>query len=223
MARERIQEGLGPIVGLTGGIGSGKSAVAERFAALGVRVVDTDRVAHALTAAGGAAMPAIVAAFGAGMAGADGSLDRAAMRERVFADPAARHRLEAILHPMILRQSLAELEGAPGPYAMLAVPLLFEAPLFAGVVARSLVVDCPEALQRERVMRRNGLSAEQVAAIMAAQMGREQRLALADDVIDNGGDLAALDLQVQAKHRYYLACFEGAPVTPSSPQYGPAV
>lgn len=198
---------LKPVVGLTGGIGSGKSTVAQLFAGHGVSCIDTDVVAHQLTAAGGTAMPAIRAAFGDGMLDAHGALNRPAMRQCVFADPSERLRLEAILHPLIHAESLRQLALAPGPYVLLAVPLLFETPTFQRLVRRSLLVDCPEEMQQQRVMARNGLTAEQVAAIIAAQMPRQQRLRLADDVIHNSGELADLALQVDDKHRYYLACF----------------
>lgn len=193
------------IIGLTGGIGSGKSAAASHFASLGIPVVDTDVIAHQLTAVAGAAMPAILAGFGSSVIAADGSLDRAAMRQLVFADAARRHQLEAILHPLIRAESVRQLSGVEGVYAVLVVPLLFENPHYLALVRRSLLVDCPEPVQIQRVQARSGLTADAVRAIMAAQMTRQQRLAQADDVIDNGGSLAALQLQVAAKHQYYLA------------------
>jgi dephospho-CoA kinase len=193
------------VIGLTGGIGSGKSTVAELFAALGVSVVDADQISHALTGPHGGAMPAIVEAFGPEVRCVDGSLDRAAMRRIVFNLPAARQRLESILHPLILQQSLRDLADAPGPYCIFEVPLLFENPLYLAQVDRTLVVDCDEQAQLARVTERSGLSAEAVRAVMAAQLSRQERLALADDVIDNRGNLGDLALQVEAKHRYYLA------------------
>ena len=195
------------VVGLTGGIGSGKSAVADLFAARGILVVDTDAVAHALTAPGGAAMPAIRAEFGAAVAAADGALDRAAMRARVFADPAARKRLEGILHPMIRRESerLLAADAARSPYAILMVPLLIEAGSYRERVDRIAVVDCAEATQIARVMSRNGLTGVEVERILAAQATRAERLAAADDVIDNDGDLAALRPQIERLHVNYLA------------------
>ncbi|HMN66238.1 MAG TPA: dephospho-CoA kinase, partial [Burkholderiaceae bacterium] len=135
---------------------------------------------------------------------ADGALDRDAMRERAFENPAARRKLEAILHPMIRAESRRRLEAAEGPYAMLVVPLLVESGDRVGGVDRVLVVDCPVEVQVERVMRRSGLSRERVQTILAAQASREQRLAAADDVIDNGGAPDALDAQVEALHRRYL-------------------
>lgn len=193
------------VVGLTGGIGSGKSTVAELFAAYGVTVVDADQVSHALTGPQGGAMPAIVQAFGPEVRTIDGSLDRAEMRRIVFAQPEARQQLEAILHPLILKDSLQALAAAPGPYAIFEVPLLFEQPPYLAQVDRTLVVDCDEQAQLARVMARSGLSREAVCAIIAAQLPRAERLARADDVIENHGNLDALSLQVEAKHRYYRA------------------
>jgi dephospho-CoA kinase len=197
---------MGFIVGLTGGIGSGKSAVADLFAAQGARIIDADVIAHTLTAPQGAAMPAIRAAFGEAMITAEGALDRAAMRARVFAEPQERQRLEAILHPLIRaetdRQAAASLGLAP--YVVLVIPLLVESGAYRGRVDRLVVVDCPEATQISRVMARNGLSAEEVERIMQTQATRAQRLAVADDLIDNGGGLAALAPQVLRLHRKYL-------------------
>ncbi|WP_024304035.1 dephospho-CoA kinase [Pseudogulbenkiania sp. MAI-1] len=193
------------VVGLTGGIGSGKSAAARCFADLGVAVVDTDELSHALTAPGGRAMPLIVERFGAGFQRADGALDRQRMRELVFEQPEARKELEAILHPLILEDSLAQLAQVEGTYALLVVPLLFESQAYREVVDRSLLIDCDEEVQVARVMQRNGLSEPQVRSIMAAQMPRAVKRQLADDIIDNSGTLSELALQVEAKHRYYLS------------------
>lgn len=193
------------IVGLTGGIGSGKSTVAECFVAQGASLVDTDAIAHELTAAQGGAMAAIRACFGSGVLTPDGALDRGAMRRLVFADAAARTRLEAILHPLIQQLADFRCRAAPTPYVMLAVPLLVESGTYRERCDRILVVDCPESLQIDRVIRRNGLSRPEVAAILAVQASRQQRLAVADDVVDNGGELSALTLQVVQLHRRYLA------------------
>ncbi|MEC5399271.1 dephospho-CoA kinase [Uliginosibacterium sp. H1] len=194
-----------PVVGLTGGIGSGKSAAADRFAELGITVVDTDRVAHGLTAVNGAAMPAIRASFGDGVLGSDGALDRAAMRRLVFADPAQRLRLQAILHPLIRSAAEAELSVAGGSYALLVVPLLVDSgPHYRERCARIVVVDCPEAVQIARVMQRSGLSETEVRAIMDSQASRAERLAIADDVIDNGGDFVTLRAQVDTLHAAYV-------------------
>jgi len=192
------------IVGLTGGIGSGKSAVAEGFARLGAAVVDTDRIAHALTAPGGAAMAQIEAAFGSAVIAADGALDRAAMRELAFSDAAARARLEAILHPLIRSESARLCAAAQAPYVVLVVPLLIESGNWRERCDRLCVVDCPEALQIERVHARSALPEAQIRAIMAAQASRAERLAVADDVIDNSGSLAELAPQIEALHRRYL-------------------
>ena len=193
------------IVGLTGGIGSGKSTVADLFAALGATVVDTDRIAHELTGAQGAAMPQIVAAFGASFMLADGSLDRVAMRRLCFSSQDAKARLEAILHPMI-RQKSEALCAAPvaAPYVLLVVPLFAEAGVGRQRVDRTLVVDCDESVQEARVMARNGMSLEDVRAIMATQASRAARLAVADDVLVNNDGREPLLGQVAALHLNYL-------------------
>lgn len=193
------------VVGLTGGIGSGKSTVAARLAALGAAVVDTDAIAHALTGAGGAALAGIRAAFGERVIAPDGSLDRAAMRALAFADAAARSRLEAILHPAIRAEADRAMSAASGAYGVLVVPLLFETGGYAGRVARTLAVDCPERLQVERAAARPGLGPDQVRSIMAAQWPRWRRLQCADDVIWNGGAEAALGPQCERLHRDYAA------------------
>lgn len=190
-------------VGLTGGIGSGKSTVAALFAARGAGVIDTDLIAHALTAPGGTAMTAIAAAFGPEFVTTDGALNRAAMRECVFADPLAKTRLEAILHPMIGVETRRAAAAAGGDYLMFVVPLLVESGNWRVRVERILVIDCPESLQVERVMQRNGMREEQVRAIMAAQVSRATRLAAADDVIVNDADSAALAPQVARLHALY--------------------
>lgn len=193
------------IVGLTGGIGSGKSAVADLFASLGVPVVDTDAIAHALTAPGGKAIPAITAAFGPGSIDAHGALDRAAMRRRVFAEPDIKRRLEAILHPMIRAAADSRLQETTAPYSILVVPLLVESGAYKNRVDRVLLVDCDEEVQVARTTARSDLEEMQVRAIMAAQANRATRLAAADDVIDNNGDIAGLRPQVESLHQRYLA------------------
>ncbi|WP_317204224.1 dephospho-CoA kinase [Janthinobacterium sp.] len=192
-------------VGLTGGIGCGKSTVADLFAARGASVVDTDLIAHALTGPGGAAMPALLAEFGPVCADANGALDRARMRALVFSEPAAKARLEAILHPRIRAATLAAADRADGSYVIFAVPLLVESGGWRERVERVLVIDCPESLQIARVVARNGLPEAQVKAIMATQASRPARLAAADDVIVNDGDIAALEPQIERLHRLYLA------------------
>jgi len=194
-----------PTVCLTGGIGSGKSSVAHLFAARGVAVIDADALAHELTAPGGAAIPAIRAAFGAGAIDARGALDRDRMRERVFRDPDARKRLEAILHPLIREESERRRAAATGAYVILMIPLLVESGEARQRCDRVLVVDCPEEEQIRRVMQRSGLGRAEVEAIMATQAGRAARLAQADDVIDNGGEPGGLAAQVEMLHARYLA------------------
>ena len=193
------------VVGLTGGIGSGKSAAADLFAAHGAAVIDTDAIAHGLTKPGGAAMLLIRAEFGDGVVNADGALDRAAMRARVFADPSARRRLEAILHPLIRSESEQQLAAAGTPYAILVVPLLIEAGDYRKRVNRIAVVDCAEATQIARVMSRSGLARPEIEGILAAQARRNERLEAADDIIDNDGDMAALPPQIERLHVSYLA------------------
>jgi dephospho-CoA kinase len=193
------------VVGLTGGIGSGKSTVADSFAAQGVPVIDTDVIARDLTAPGGAALDAVRAAFGEAVMQADGTLDRAALRRRVFSDSASRHHLEAILHPLIRQRVEQALGTLTAPYALVVVPLLVETGGYRDVLDRVLVVDCPEDMQIERVIARSGLTRDEVTAILAAQASRAERLAAADDVIVNSASPEALRTQVAALHRRYLA------------------
>lgn len=192
------------IVGLTGGIGSGKSTVADQFVALGATLVDTDRIAHALTAPQGAAMPALIAAFGKKIINTDGALDRSAMRQIAFSDPAAKARLENILHPMIRNIAAEQCAQAETPYVILAVPLLVEAKNYRERCHRIAVVDCPESLQIFRVMQRNNLSEMDVRRIMENQASRSMRLSVADDVIENTGDLSSLFAQTKKLHALYL-------------------
>jgi dephospho-CoA kinase len=191
------------VVGLTGGIGSGKSAAADEFARLGATVVDTDAIAHQLTAVGGAALPEIERAFGKDFI-RDGKMDRQRMRERVFSDPAAKARLEGVLHPMIRDESKRRIAAAAGPYVVHVVPLLIESPDYRRRVDRVLVVDAPESAQLARVRARSGLAEDEVRAIVRTQAAREARLAVADDVIDNAGPIEALRNQVAALHQKYL-------------------
>jgi len=195
----------GFVVGLTGGIGSGKSTVADLFVAQGAALVDTDVIAHQLTAAGGAAMPQIVATFGPALANEQGALDRSAMRRMVFADPSARGRLETILHPLIRQISDQRCTEATAPYVILAVPLLVESGSYSERCDRIAVVDCPETVQISRVMARNGLSENEARAILKVQASREQRLAIANEVIDNGAGLTNLYPRVAELHLKYLA------------------
>lgn len=206
-------------VGLTGGIGSGKSTVAARLAGLGAGVVDTDEIARRLTAAGGAAMPELARAFGTRFVAPDGALDRAAMRALAFEDAEARTRLESILHPAIRAAADEELAALRSPYALLVVPLLFETGAWRRRVARALVVDCPEALQVRRTAARSSLGPAEVRAIMAAQWPRWRRLQSADDVIWNGGDEGALDEQCGRIHRLYIG-IAAAIASQSGPMQG---
>jgi dephospho-CoA kinase len=174
-------------VGITGGIGSGKSTIADAFVALGAALVDVDAIAHELSGPHGAAMDAIRIQFGPEVINVDGSMNRAAMRELAFTQPASRKQLEAILHPMIRRVTDLRVAASANfaPYCLVGVPLLFESGNWRERFNRILVVDCPESLQIQRVRLRSGLEEAQIRAIMAAQVTRELRLANADDVIDN--------------------------------------
>lgn len=191
------------VVGVTGGIGSGKSAVTDRFERLGIRVVDADRIARLVVEPGRPALAAIAARHGAGILTADGSLDRAALRQRVFADQAERLWLERLTHPLIGEEISAQLAAAPPPYVILSSPLLLETAQRdrADVI---VVVDVPEAVQLARTMARDDNDEQQVRRIMAAQMPRQERLKQADFVIDNSGDLPALDPLVESLHRQLL-------------------
>jgi dephospho-CoA kinase len=193
-------------VGITGGIGSGKSTVADLFALRGVPLVDTDVIAHRITAPGGLAMPSIANEFGPSFVATDGSLDRAQMRALVFSDDTARSRLEAITHPLIRAETERERSEARGPYVMVVVPLLVESGSWKTRVDRVLVVDCAIETQIERVMRRNAFTREQVLAIIERQATREARLAAADDVIVNDAvAIEVLSREVDALHRQYVS------------------
>jgi dephospho-CoA kinase len=192
------------VVGLTGGIGSGKSAAAAEFERLGATVVDTDAIAHALTEAGAPAIPEIQRLFGPEVIGASGAMDRGKMRARVFADPVAKKALEALLHPLIREESQRRIAAAQGPYVVHVVPLLIESADYRSRVDRVLLIDTPVQMQVERVRLRSGLSEAEVRAIVAAQTTRAERLAAADDVIENRGTIDALRKQVAAFHLKYL-------------------
>ncbi len=196
-------------MGLTGGIACGKSTVANLFAALGATIVDTDLLAREVVAPGSPLLPQIAAHFGRDVLQKDGSLDRAALRARVFADPAERQWLEQLTHPAIRALTDQRCESATGPgsdgrYVIVAIPLLVET-RGAERFDRVLVVDCDPAVQLARLQARDGTTREQAARMLAAQATREQRLAVADDVIHNDGDIAALRDQVERLHRSYLA------------------
>ena len=200
------------LVGLTGGIGSGKSEVAKIFADLGAEVLDADDVAHMLSRPGAAGHRAIVAEFGTECLQADGTLNRGWLRDRAFADRAFRERLERMLHPLIGTAIDEAIRGWRAAYGILVVPLLLERDTLVSRVARVLVVDCPEERQMERASARSGLSRDAVRAIMATQLSRTARLARADDVIDNSSAKAALRPQVEELDRRYrmLASVSGA-------------
>ena len=193
------------VVGLTGGIGSGKTAVADAFAALGVEIVDTDAIAHRLSAPGQPGASAIRAALGDAVLRPDGQIDRDAVRRLVFADAEARRRLESALHPLIGAEAKRQAQQWSGVYGLIVVPLLLERGGLRSTVDRVLVVDCPEDRQVARVVARSSLEPAEVRAIMATQIGRTQRLAAADDVIDNSGPPAAIGPQVALLDSRYRA------------------
>ena len=190
------------LVGLTGGIGSGKSTVADMFAVLGARIVDTDLISHQLTQTNGRAIPEIRTAFGVDLINRQGAMDRNRMRELVFGDPAAKKRLEAILHPLIFGQAKEQATSpTDAPYTLVVVPLLFESGRYAGWLQRVITVDCPEEAQIARTIQRSNMDETAVRSIMAQQLSRTKRLKLADEVIDNNGSLDDLKMQVIGVHR----------------------
>jgi len=191
-------------VGLTGGVASGKSTVAEVFAELGAGVVDTDAVAREVVAQGEPGLAAVRAAFGEAIITETGTLDRAALRRVIFQDPAQRRRLETILHPLIRARTLARLELITAPYALVVVPLLLETG-FKELVDRVLVVDCPRSSQLRRLRERDGVSQREAEAMLSAQVDSNTRLAAADDIVDNGGDLEVTRQRVRNLHQDYLA------------------
>ena len=192
------------VVGLTGGIGCGKSTVSDLFAKHGAGIVDTDEIAHRLTQSDGAALAAIRATFGADYINAAGAMDRARMRGLVFSDAAAKQRLEKILHPLIFEQAQAQMQQLQTkPYLILVVPLLLQSPAFQNLVRRVLVVDCDETTQIARVIARGHLTDAEVRAIITQQTPRAERLRLADDVIHNDTDLSSLAMQVAGLHQRY--------------------
>lgn len=191
-------------IGLTGGIASGKTRVAAGFARLGVPILDADVLSRDLTAPGQPGLQALVETLGTGVLDAHGRLDRAALRTRVFADAGLRHQVEAALHPLVIEALKAGLDTAQGPYVIASIPLLVEVSTIQDLVDRVLVVDCPESLQLVRLMSRDGDSESQARAILAAQAPRDARLAAADDILSNAGDLATLDAAVGKLHEYYL-------------------
>jgi dephospho-CoA kinase len=203
-----------PVIALTGGIGSGKSSVAAIFKELGAAIIDTDEIAHQLTAPGQPGARAIGAQFGSGYLREDGALDRERMRNLAFADPAAKKNLEAILHPMIRARVDSELKAARAPYVVIVVPLLIETGAYRELARRVLVIDCSEEQQIARVIRRSALAPDAVRAIMASQVSRGERLEHADDIIRNETSLAALRAQVSELHRKYLELAKASGSTP---------
>lgn len=200
-------------VALTGGIGSGKSRVADCFTRLGVEVIDTDIIARELTASDGPVLDRIREIFGTGVMRDDGSLDRAALRARVFADPAQRKQLESILHPLIRERVARRLHASNADYVLLVVPLLVESGAYWELVDRVLLVDCAPAEQIQRVTSRDGVSREIAEAMLAAQASPYDRRARADDVIDNNGDGSNIEGEVARLHRRYLqAATTGLPL-----------
>jgi dephospho-CoA kinase len=191
-------------VGLTGGIGSGKTTVAELFAELGAGVVDTDEIAHTLTGPGEAAVGEIARRFGPQVITADGALDRARMRKLAFEDARAKKDLESILHPLIRREAERQVGNSTAPYVILVVPLLLETGAYPNLVRRVLVVESDQETRIDRVRNRSNLRREEIQAIMSSQVGQAERLHRADDLIRNDGDLADLWPQVAALHRKYL-------------------
>ena len=196
-----------PLIGLTGGIGSGKTAVSDQLAKLGAGIVDTDLIAHLITAPKGVAIPLIEKQFGAEFISADGSLNRSKMRSLVFENPKARKILEAITHPLIREETTRQAvqlvkEGVP--YLLFVVPLLIESSAWLGLIDRLVVVDCPEEMQIERVMHRSNLTRNEVERILAAQASRQERLSHADMVIENQDSLVDLATEVQSLHQKIL-------------------
>ena len=193
------------IVGLTGGIGSGKSEAAKLFAELGAPVVDVDVISHELTTKGQATLKKIAQVFGKDILNSDGSLNRAALRQKVFADSEARKKLEAILHPAIYNKATERLEeNASAPYQILAIPLLFESDRYLKIINRSLVIDSDTKLQIARASKRDGLLEADIQKIIDVQMPREKRNALADDIILNDGSIEELKEKVKQVHEKYI-------------------
>jgi dephospho-CoA kinase len=191
-------------LGLTGGIGSGKTTVSTMFAELGATIIDTDVIAHQLSQPGGDAIAAIAQKFGAAYIDVNGAMDRVKMRELVFANPQAKKNLEAILHPLIRQHCEQAAAGSKAAYPIFVVPLLIESGDWKARVQRILVIDCDQETQIKRVMLRNHFAREQVLQILAAQASRDERLAQADDVIDSMANVSQVRIEVERLHRKYL-------------------
>ena len=200
-------KGHAPFVGLTGGIGSGKTAISDQLAQLGAGIVDTDRIAHQITASNGVAIPFIQEQFGSEFIDSSGALDRLKMRSLVFADPRARKALEAITHPLIREETIRQAKGlieTKVPYLVFVVPLLIESGNWLSLLDYLVVVDCPEEAQIERVMHRSKLSRNEVEVIIKSQASRQERIAHADMVIENLGSLDILQAEVLKLHQKIL-------------------
>lgn len=193
------------IIGLTGGIGCGKTSASTMFASLGIDIIDTDIIARELTQSNGAAINAIRKVFGDAYITADGALDRNQMRLLIFSDSSSRQKLEKILHPFILNEATRRAKLTSPPYAIMVIPLLFETNDYDRIIQRSLVIDCDEKNQIRRTMKRSKLNEQEVRAIMATQISRQQRLQKADDVIVNNNHLSDLQKQINEHHRKYIA------------------
>jgi dephospho-CoA kinase len=192
-------------IGLTGGIGCGKSTVAQLFQEQGAAIVDADALSRALTAAGGIAIPEILRSFGPKSVASDGAMNRPWMRELVFSDQGAKTRLEAILHPLIRQQTDQAMANAPGTYVILDFPLLLESKNWKERVHQVVVVDCPVEMQVARVIKRSQLEREQILAIIGQQVSRDFRRTHADHILDNSGDVEALKPQVEALHKLFIS------------------
>jgi dephospho-CoA kinase len=202
-----LLKGRIPLIGLTGGIGSGKTAVSDLLAKLGAGIVDTDLIAHQITAPHGGAIALIEKQFGSDFIAADGALNRDKMRSLVFAKPEARKSLEAITHPLIRQETIRQAQNLSkegSPYLVFVVPLLIESGFWMELIDRLVLVDCPEETQIQRVMQRSNLPEEEVKRILAAQASREERLKHADIVIENQGSLKDLEVEVQNLHQKIL-------------------
>lgn len=199
------------IVGLTGGVGCGKSVVSQLFSELDVDVIDTDVISREITQPHGLAIPEVEKVFGTAYLTEKGSLNREKMRKLIFSDKNSRWRLEKILHPIILRETIYRIGEAQSTYVIVVVPLLIETPDYDNIVERILVIDCDEQLQIARTMARSKLSEQQTKAIIAAQATRRERLQKADDVIINNQDIAYLTSQVTDLHKKYLYLFRPNP------------
>ncbi|MDC0575269.1 dephospho-CoA kinase [Nitrosomonadaceae bacterium] len=196
------------IIGLTGGIGSGKTSATRFFAAEGIAIIDADTISHELTGAQGDAIPNIKKYFGVDFITKNGKLDRKKMKNRIFSDINSRKKLEEILHPLIQAEVMHRIENASSPYIIVVAPLLLETGDYCETVTRILVVDCNEEYQISRTVSRDGLSKEEVRTIMAAQKSRQERLDQADDVIVNDTDISSLQEKVKLQHNIYLSLLQ---------------